>query len=218
MISQSEAEPAGNMMAPERFQRLSDLFAEALEQKNATRSEFVETKCSNDKELKAELDRLLELHDQAGRTKQIAGGATTASTATLDFPAGMLLKQRYGLGSFLGEGGFGLVYLAHDVELDNRPVVIKFLREQLNGEWFLRKFNAEWQALARIRHPGVVGILDHGQAPNGTPFLVMEFVDGMSLGAAIRKGGMDLRRAGGLMCQIADALGAAHEQSVCHLD
>jgi serine/threonine-protein kinase len=77
----------------------------------------------------------------------------------------------------------------------------------------LRKFQQEKEALARIDHPGVVVILDAGQMPQGAPFLVMQFVEGVTLRKLIEPGGMDLRRAANIFRQIGSALEAAHAKS-----
>ncbi|HEV3198773.1 MAG TPA: hypothetical protein VGZ73_12725 [Bryobacteraceae bacterium] len=66
------------------------------------------------------------------------------------------------------------VYLAHDEQLHSRQVVVKTLSADRGGDdWLFEKFRDESAALTRIDHPGVVGVLDAGEAPDGTPFLVL---------------------------------------------
>src|SRR5688572_20917101 len=87
---------------------------------------------------------------------------------------GQLLDERYCIDRELGHGGIGAVYLAHDLKLHNKPVVIKILLEKsLQNSWVVQKFEQEKEALARVDHPGVVGILDNGKLPNGQPYIVM---------------------------------------------
>src|SRR3569832_1411527 len=81
-----------------------------------------------------------------------------------------------------------------------------------------QKFFQEMEALARIDHPGVVGVLDTGQTPEGKQFLVMQYVEGQTLRAAIETGGMEISKASNLIRQIGLALGAAHDAGVWHLD
>src|SRR5262249_17400967 len=109
-------------------------------------------------------------------------------------------------------------YLGQDGQLHNKLIVAKILREHSEREWIRKKFEEECKALARIRHPGVVGVLDQGKTDEGIPFLVMEFVEGGTLYSAIKQGGMDLRRVGRLIRQMAEALQAAHDQGVWHRD
>ncbi len=151
--------------------------------------------------------------------------STVAETAAL-VPAtplaGTRIKDRYLIERELGRGGFGVVYLARDEQLHGRRVVIKALLEQASDQsgWFSKKFREEREALSRLDHPGVVGVLDAGEMPDGKPFLAMQFVDGITLRAALRQlpGPMDLGRAGRLLRLIGQALSAAHERGVYHRD
>src|SRR5258708_37617785 len=131
------------------------------------------------------------------------------------------IKDRYVIQRELGRGGFGAVYLAHDEELDSRRVVVKVLLDKgaEKDEWVLRKFQEEKQALARIEPPGVVGILDAGALPDGTPFLVMQFVDGVTLRSVLRAGQpLAFDRVSRLLLQVGQALSAAHDRGVLHRD
>ena len=102
--------------------------------------------------------------------------------AASDAPrAGTLIDQRYVLDGLLGEGSFGAVWRAHDQRLADRPVAVKVLkREFLEHESAVRRFDAEADALAKISHPNIVGVLDRGDW-NGHRFIVMEFVEGRGL-------------------------------------
>ncbi len=139
-----------------------------------------------------------------------------AKTAPL---AGARLKDRYVIEKEIGRGGFGAVYLARDEQLHGRPVVIKVLLEQAgDSEWYMKKFRQESEALARIDHPGVVGVLDAGQMPDGKPFLVMQFVDGVTLRTVMQAARLELGRAARLVRQLGGALTAAHDRGVYHRD
>ncbi|MFN7945755.1 MAG: protein kinase [Blastocatellia bacterium] len=135
---------------------------------------------------------------------------------------GMLLKGRYLIERRLGRGGVGVVYLARDQQLMSKPVVVKVMLEELEGtthqEWFKLKFRQEIEALARIDHPGVVGVLDAGEMPDGRPWLVTQFIEGGSLGTLMQSGPLSLERVADLMRQIGHALSAAHDKGVFHRD
>src|SRR6185369_7141200 len=118
----------------------------------------------------------------------------------------------------LGRGGFATVYEAHDQALLSRRVVVKVLHTAKIDEWLLRKFQQEKEALARIDHPGVVAVFDHGTTPENLPFLVMQFVDGVNLRAMVKADGMEFARAAEIVRQIGQALLAAHEVKVFHRD
>jgi len=132
---------------------------------------------------------------------------------------GHRVKDRYVIQKQLDSGGFGAVYLAHDEQLLGKPVVIKFLLEKsLKNDWAVKKFKHEIEALARIDHPGVVGILDSGQLADATPFLVMQYIKGVSLRAFMKQEGLEFERASTFIRQLGQALNAAHEIGVVHRD
>ncbi|MBN8733642.1 MAG: serine/threonine protein kinase [Acidobacteria bacterium] len=130
-----------------------------------------------------------------------------------------LLKNRYAVDRELGRGGMSVVYLAHDRKLLNKPVVVKVLLEkQTQNEWVRKKFMQEMEALARIDHPGIINVLDYGDLPNGTQYLVMQYIEGKTLRDSIPQGGMEMSRASNLIRQVGQALAAAHEKGVWHRD
>ncbi len=130
-----------------------------------------------------------------------------------------LLKGRYLLGPELGRGGFAVAYVAADLELASRKVVVKILTEQrATDSWSLKKFRSEMEALARINHPNVVAVTDFGHSPDGKPFLVMQYIAGHNLRQLIPRDGMPLARVAYIMKQAGRALTAAHEAGVCHRD
>lgn len=140
--------------------------------------------------------------------------------------SGTLLKDRYMIEGELGRGGIGVVYLARDMQLHQRRVVIKVLLESseqsLHTPWFRKKFDQEVEALVRIDHPGVVGVLDVGAMPDGKPFFVMQYVEGTNLRTLMQQemqaGKMDLSRIAHIVRQIGQALTAAHEKGIIHRD
>lgn len=128
-------------------------------------------------------------------------------------------KDRYEIERPLGRGGMSAVFLAKDRQLLSKRVVVKVLLEEMNEDaWMRQKFFQEMEALARIDHPGVVGVLDTGQTPEGKQFLVMQYIEGQTLRSSIQAGGMPLERAANLIRQIGQALAAAHEAGVWHRD
>jgi serine/threonine protein kinase len=142
----------------------------------------------------------------------------TSAAAPSSLP-GSTLDNRYSIEKELGRGGVGAVYLARDRKLHNKPVVIKVLLEKsFQNSWVVQKFQQEKEALARVDHPGVVGILDTGELPDGKPYLVMQFIDGVTLRSQVRPEGIPLERAGELIKQIGRALSAAHDKGIFHRD
>ena len=111
-------------------------------------------------------------------------------------PISRIWKGRYQIEMELARGGFGVVYIARDQQLLSKPVVIKVLLDQSEASpatpYIQKKFRQEIEALARIDHPGIVGVLDVGETPEGKPFIVMQFVEGVTLRSRIVKGGMPI--------------------------
>ena len=134
-------------------------------------------------------------------------------------PASQLWKDRYLIEKELARGGFGVVYLARDQQLLSKFVVVKVLLEGVDPDPYIqKKFRQEIEALARIDHPGIVGVLDVGDTPEGKPFLVMQFVEGVTLRSQIDQGGIPLPVVARIMRQIGQALTAAHDKGVLHRD
>ncbi len=128
-------------------------------------------------------------------------------------------QDRYEVERELGRGGMSVVYLARDRQLLSKRVVVKELLGELSGDaWVRKKLMQEMEALARIDHPGVVGVLDTGSTPEGNQYLVMQYVEGDTLRNALEPGGMDLARAANLIRQIAHGLQAAHDKGIWHRD
>ena len=125
----------------------------------------------------------------------------------LDSRIGRVLKGRYRVRSRLGSGGVGVVYLAEDLHLMSRLVVVKFLHEHGRSEpGRLVKFLQEAEALARMDHPGIVAAFDADGAPDGAHFFVMQYVDGRTLRGVVDEGPVELPRTGSILRQLGSAL------------
>lgn len=136
---------------------------------------------------------------------------------------GTLLDGRYLVESQLGRGGLGVVYLARDTKLMDKRVVVKILIEQLGNDddtadWVRRKFREEIEALARIDHPGVVGVMHAGDLPDGRPFIVMQYIEGGNLRSLMKHGPMGFARAASILRQVGHAIGSAHGRGIIHRD
>jgi serine/threonine protein kinase len=154
---------------------------------------------------------------QVGKFPSSSDPTTKTSRSNL---IGKTLGNRYLIERELGRGGMGVVYFARDKpELHSRPVVVKVLLEEaLKNEAVVSKFYQEIESLTRLDDPGVIGIFDAGQLDDGTPYLVMQYVEGTTLLAAITREGMDLEKAAGIMRQVGRSVGAAHDAGILHRD
>jgi formylglycine-generating enzyme required for sulfatase activity len=132
---------------------------------------------------------------------------------------GMIIEKKYELREKLGEGGMGSVFRARRLLIEDF-VAIKFVRpEVLENPDVRQRFYQEAQVAARIKHPNVVTIHDFGETSDGLVYLVMEFLEGMSLGQLIKKNGpMPLDQTLGIGIQICEALASMLESNVIHRD
>ena len=125
---------------------------------------------------------------------------------------------RYRVTDVIGRGGMAVVYAGQHQELGG-PVAIKVLHpDHLSNPVMERRFINEARALAAIRHPGIVELLDAGCTPEGRGYLVMELLDGESLAERLERGPLPLPQAIAFGRQLASALAAAHQQGIVHRD
>jgi tetratricopeptide (TPR) repeat protein/predicted Ser/Thr protein kinase len=125
---------------------------------------------------------------------------------------------RYQILQLLGEGGFGAVYLAEQVEPVRRKVALKVMRSGSDREDLVARFEAERQAMAVMNHPGVAKVWDAGALPDGKPFFAMEFVPGKPFDEFADAERLDLRARARLFLQVCDAIQHAHTKGVVHRD
>ncbi|MBX7099708.1 MAG: protein kinase, partial [Myxococcaceae bacterium] len=151
---------------------------------------------------------------RCGKPQVAAGDEKPLQGVTL----GSLLGKRYRLDAKLGEGGMGVVYAAHDVELD-RPVAVKVLaRSMTESPDVVERFEREARLTAKLEHPNVVPVYDVGRH-DGRPFLVMKRLDGDTLAARLReKGGLTRDETLQLFKQLAQGIDFIHEKGFIHRD
>ena len=137
---------------------------------------------------------------------------------------GTLLGGRYRLDAQIGRGGMSTVYRAFDVVLE-RPVAIKLMhRETAADSDQLERFRREARSVAQLNHPQIVTVIDASEdsSPDGeagSPYIVLEYVDGETLKDLIRREGpLEITQAIAYAIEIARALGAAHERQIVHRD
>ncbi len=132
---------------------------------------------------------------------------------------GSRLAERYHIISLIGQGGMGNVYKARH-ELMERDVAIKMLKADLiSDSQSVKRFQQEARAACRLKHPNVITLFDFGVSPNGQPYLVMDYLVGISLADVIKKDGhVGTDRTVKITTQACRALEHAHRNGVIHRD
>lgn len=149
-----------------------------------------------------------------GTPKLHGGPATPESEPGLP----RMLTDRYRLERLIATGGMGRVYLASQLPLERRVALKHLVRPSLNED-FRRRFFLEASVLARLSHPNIVVVHDYGEATDGSLFMVMEYLDGLTLLELLRREGRLLTpRALEIVIQVCRALKASHKQGVAHRD
>jgi hypothetical protein len=163
------------------FDKVKSIFLAAIERCGPERAGYLDGACANDAELRGRVEELLQAHEQMGSFhEQDAGGATTADFAPIAEGPGTTIG-RYKLLQKIGEGGFGVVFMAEQREPVVRKVALKIIKPGMDTREVIARFEAERQALALMDHPNIARVLDAGSTDSGRPFFVMELVKGIPI-------------------------------------
>jgi serine/threonine protein kinase len=214
------------------WDRIQEIYYSTLPIGEAERRTFVDVACDSDPFLVREVISLLEADQSSGdflaspifefglRIITSNHRNNPEESASLADPLiGSTIDGRYLVEKELGRGGMGAVYLARDLTLHNRPIVIKtLLQASLHTAYVVRKFKQEVEALARIDHPGVVNVLGAGELADGKLYIGMQYVKGVTLRSQIPSEGMNFERAASILKQVGAALDDVHEKGIFHRD
>jgi tetratricopeptide (TPR) repeat protein len=207
---------SGDVPVPsERWNRLEQVFAEALALPIAARSAYLEHACGGDASLRNEIDGLLRSHDSSG-VLDIAPHSSSVVVPQPSLAPGTCLGP-WRIDKLIGRGGMGEVYAAVRADAAfEQQAALKLLRYEAVGQ--LERFHAERRILASLEHPGIARLLDGGMAPDGRPYTVMEYVEGQSLTAYCNEHHATLHERLALFTQVCDAVAFAHRNLIIHRD
>ena len=210
-------------MKPERWQQISRIFNRAILLDEAARSAYVKEKCGADSDLQAEIEKLIESHQQA-EGDDFIGGLAVEDVAE-HFTEGkeqLALHNGQQFGNYLildhlGTGGMGEVYLAKDSRLD-RTVALKILSSDVVADKRrMQRFRQEARVASSLNQPNILTIFEFGEV-DALTFIAAEFVDGETLRDYIRAKRLKLGEILDISIQMLAALDAAHEASIVHRD
>ena len=216
------------------WQRVESVFNGAVERTGAAREAYLAESCAGDAKLRAEVEALLREHDSdphfleqplfdLQRTPTPTptsrpgphGPLTPDSQAS---PAGERIGA-YRIVREVGAGGMGIVYLAmHEGPGFERPVALKVIRHGMDTEQMLRRFQTERRILAALSHPNAARLLDAGATPDGRPYFVMDFVEGVAIDVHCDRHGFGVAGRLRLFQAVCGAVDHAHSNLVVHRD
>jgi eukaryotic-like serine/threonine-protein kinase len=140
------------------------------------------------------------------------------SPARSGIDVGSVIADTYTIEALIGRGGMGAVFLASHRRLPGKQVAIKVLHAELSGDEVLARFKREAEITSRLGHPNIVQVHDFNVMPDGTPYLVLEYMHGESLAQRLKAGPIPLDQALSIVRQIGSALAAAHREGIVHRD
>jgi serine/threonine protein kinase/tetratricopeptide (TPR) repeat protein len=195
------------------------LFIEALQKPTPEgRAAFLDEACAGDAELRRGVELLLRAHERAGPFLQEPAAGTVA---TVDEPIrespGTVVGP-YKLLEPIGEGGFGVVFMAEQQQPVRRKVALKVLKPGMDTRQVVARFEAERQALALMDHPHIAHVFDGGETPAGRPYFVMELVKGVPITDFCDQNRLGVRERLGLFVNVCQAVQHAHQKGVIHRD
>src|SRR5580698_432638 len=198
-----------------RWTQIQELFHAAADLPSADRIAFLKSSCGADPQLMADVLAMLE--EDARGSSLLEGGVALVADQVLDLKSQPSDFGRYRIKRPLGEGGMGVVYLAERDDLGNL-VAIKILRDAWLSPARRERFASEQRTLAQLNHPSIARLYDAGTLPDGTPWFVMEYVEGLPLTEFCRRAGNSIKDRLRLFREVCEAVQHAHQHAVIHRD
>src|SRR5262245_11272397 len=200
----------------DQFAEIRDHFLAALERDGlAAQLRYVAEHCAEIPELRARLEEMLRAHHQAG------GFLGSNPEATCRMPAGEapgMLIGPYKILERIGEGGFGVVYMAEQERPVRRRVALKIIKPGMDTAQIIGRFEAERQALAIMEHPHIARVFDAGATEAGRPYFVMELVKGVPITEFCDRNRMPGGQRRKLLVEACHAMQPAHRQGGVYRD
>jgi tetratricopeptide (TPR) repeat protein len=208
-------------MNAERWDQLSDLFAQAVECPPSERRLFLDRVCQGDEALKRELESLLACDTPDQPLVEIPADSVASCSDNRESDPDMAGRRigPYRLISLIGHGGMGAVYLGvRDDDQYQKQVAVKLLKRGMDTDFMLSRFRQERQILANLEHPFIARLMDGGATEDGLPYFVMEYVDGVPITRYCSDKILSIPERLRLFRLVCEAVQYAHQNLVVHRD
>jgi serine/threonine protein kinase/tetratricopeptide (TPR) repeat protein len=190
------------------------IFGEALFKNTpAEREAYLHDACSHDATLRSEVDALLAAHEEC---RDFLGKNVITSNPIGEGPGSII--GRYKLLQQIGEGGFGVVFMAQQQQPVRRMVALKIIKAGMDTREVIARFEAERQALALMDHPNIARVLDGGATESGRPYFVMDLVKGVPITEFCEQHRLSTESRLRLFMQVCAAVQHAHQKGIIHRD
>ncbi len=201
------------------------IFLQAIDEDDLDdRLAYLDSACGDDLALRASVEALLAAHDRPARLLDHPLGSGVSRTPRTpscgDEPIDHIGMQigPYKLMEQIGEGGFGLVFVAEQERPVRRRVALKIVKPGAGSKEVIARFEAERQAVAMMTHPNIAQVFDAGVTADHRPYFVMELVRGLPITEFCDQQRLDVRRRLDLMLDVCSAVHHAHQKGVIHRD
>jgi eukaryotic-like serine/threonine-protein kinase len=205
------------------------IFAAALEKANvAERAAFLDEACGGDAALRSRIEQKIAAAEETGRAGIDSGsGETSDATSDPAFKGSSVAGSKEGPGSLIGPyklmhaigaGGMGFVYLAEQQFPVRRQVALKIIKQGMDTERVIARFEAERQALAMMDHPNIAKVFDANTTDSGRPYFVMELVKGVPITRYCDSNRLTVRERLELFVPVCQAIQHAHQKGIIHRD
>jgi WD40 repeat protein/serine/threonine protein kinase len=197
-------------------QKVRSIFLAAVENIDPARwTAYLDEACGRDAECRQQVEILLRAHQQANSLLD-ANPVRTVDEPITEHP-GVVIGP-YKLLEQIGEGGFGVVFMAEQTQPVRRKVALKVLKPGMDTRQVVARFEAERQALAIMDHPNIAKVHDGGATPSGRPYFVMELVKGVPITDYCDQAQLTLHERLELFVHVCQAVQHAHQKGIIHRD
>ena len=196
------------------------IFTEALRLPLEARQDYLDRTCAGDENLRRKVQALLRANDRAARFLEklpsAFAGERVQQIGAIEKPGDRI--GRYQLLKQIGEGGWGVVFLAEQKEPVRRQVALKVIKPGMDTKSVIARFGAERQALALMDHPQIAHVLDAGATQTGRPFFVMDLVRGIKITDYCDQNSLTTHERLELFIKVCGAIQYAHQKGIIHRD